>query len=63
MPQSPHICFYNYALIKLQLFRIEIHKIELSSQDTAKIIGAITSPKGGHTFVSEQTIVAHLTKL
>jgi hypothetical protein len=39
------------------------HKIELSSQDATKSIGTIIAPKDGHTFVSEQAIVAHLSKL
>jgi hypothetical protein len=37
--------------------------MELSSQDDTKSIGTIISPKDGHTFVSEQIILAHLTKL
>jgi hypothetical protein len=63
MSQSTHVYFCNYALIKIQLFEIEIHKIELSFQDTTKSIEAITPPNDGHTFISEQTIITYLTKL
>jgi hypothetical protein len=41
----------------------EIHKVELTSQDTFKGKRTITSPKDGHTLIGEQIIVTHLTKL
>jgi hypothetical protein len=63
MPQPLHVSLHNWALDKLYLLGNEIHKIKLSSQDATKNIGIITSPKDGHTFVSEQAIVTQFTKL
>jgi hypothetical protein len=63
MTQPTYVYLCNYASIKFHFLGDKIHKVKLPSQDTFKDKGTITSPKDGHTFIGEQTIVTHLTKL